>query len=203
MSKKGKIIAQIISSVCVFSLFILGLFLIEKSAMKNDNSYEGKYINNVLDTNIPVVSEEKTMLNPYSDTNVKIISNYYNENDKFDSQTKSIINYGNTYMENTGIIYGNDNMFNVVAVLNGEVLSVEKEELLNISIQIKHSNDIISVYQCLSDSLVKVGDTVKQGQIIGNSGTTNITSLSSNQLFFELIKDGKVVNPNDYLNKEV
>ncbi|MBQ8234254.1 MAG: M23 family metallopeptidase [Bacilli bacterium] len=190
----------LVSSLTIFVL-ALGIYVVANPSIENE--YEGEYTNPILDKEDEIVSVNKTLINPYTDSNVYIINTFYNENDTFENQVKSIILYGDTYIKSTGIVYGCDSMFNVVSILDGEVISVNQTTNLGVSIEIKHNNDMISIYQALTDSLVKVGDKVSQGDIIGNSGTTNITKESDNQLYFELVLNGMVVNPSDYFNKEV
>ena len=62
---------------------------------------------------------------------------------------------------------------------------------------------MISVYQSLSDVIVKKDDLVIQGQIIAKSGTSNINKELENHLHFELYYKGKIVNPEEYYNKSV
>ena len=50
---------------------------------------------------------------------------------------------------------------------------------------------------------VKKGDNVSQGQVLGKSGTTEIDKDLGNHLHFEMYENGGVVNPENYLNKEV
>ena len=80
---------------------------------------------------------------------------------------------------------------------------VKEDKLLGKIIQMKHDKDIISIYQSLSETSVKKGDTVKQGQVIGKSGTSNISTDLGSHLLFELIINGSTVNPEEYYDKLV
>ena len=51
--------------------------------------------------------------------------------------------------------------------------------------------------------MVKVGDEVKQGTIIGKSGCSNIQKDMGSHLHFELTIDSKIVDPEDYYDKEL
>jgi len=63
---------------------------------------------------------------------------------------------------------------------------------------IRHANGYVSAYAHASELLVKRGDTVKRGQIIGRSGQTG--SVTSPQLHFEIRKGSTPVNPNQFLS---
>ena len=106
-------------------------------------------------------------------------------------------------MQNSGIAYGGKDNFDVIAILDGEVVEVKNDKLLGNIVQIKHNEKIISVYQSLSETNVKKGDTIKQGQVIGKSGTSNISKDLGSHLLFELIINGTTVNPEDYYDKLV
>ena len=68
-------------------------------------------------------------------------------------------------------------------------------------VEIRHNNELISVYQSLSNVSVKVDDTIIQGQVIGQSGTSNINKDLGNHLHFEIYYQGKILNPENCYNK--
>ena len=70
-------------------------------------------------------------------------------------------------------------------------------------VEIRHTNELISVYQCLGDVNVKVDDNVVQGQVIGKSGKSNLNVKSDNNLHFELYYMGEIVNPLEYYDKSL
>ena len=83
------------------------------------------------------------------------------------------------------------------------VISVENNDILGTTVEIRHNNDLISVYQSLSNVGVKKYDKVIQGQIIAKSGLSNIEKDLGNHLHFELYYKGKIVNPEEYYNKSL
>ena len=99
--------------------------------------------------------------------------------------------------------FGLTDTFDVVSVLDGTVLDVREDELLGTVVEIKHDNDFISSYQSLSEVSVKKNDTVKQGQVIGKSGTNTIDQDLGNHLHFELYKSGEVVDPSKYFDQVI
>jgi len=64
---------------------------------------------------------------------------------------------------------------------------------------IKHTDSLKSVYKSLGDVCVKEGDKVKKGEEIGTMGTSTSEQAEGVHLHFEVLKDGKMVDPNDYL----
>lgn len=157
----------------------------------------------VTNEDIPVVKEETKLLNPYTDSNVKIGKYYYDYKADKTKQENSITENDNTYMQNSGIDFIASNTFDVISSQNGEVTNVKEDDLLGKTIEIKHDNNYMSVYQSLSEVNVKKGDQVTAGQIIGKSGHNKLDEELGNHLHYELYIDGKIVNPEDHLNKEI
>lgn len=165
-------------------------------------------IKHVSDTSIsrkkvtPVVSESK-IIRPYNDSDIKILLNYYDYKGEDEKQKESLIVYENTYMQSSGVTYGGKDNFDVIAVLDGKVTNVKEDELLGNIIEITHDNGIISIYQSLSEVKVKLNDQIKQGTIIGKSGTCKVNSNLGSNLYFELIVNGNLVDPELYYDKQI
>lgn len=152
-------------------------------------------------SDVPVVSNDPIIARPYTNGSVKIVKNYYDYQADNTSQEGAIVYYGNTYMQNSGVDYGMDAEFEVVSILDGTVMEVLDDEIMGKTIKIKHSNDLISVYQSMGSIDVKANDNVSQGSIIGKSGESNVSSDLGNHLHFELYYKGSVVNPENYYDK--
>lgn len=150
---------------------------------------------------IPVVNTDSQIIKPYMDESIKIAKNYYDYQSDNTTQENSIIYYENTYMQNSGVDYAGSSEFDVVSILDGTVVSVSEDDILGTTIQIKHSNDLVSVYQSMGTVNVKENDVVTQGTIIGKSGESNISKDLGNHLHFELYRAGSVVNPEEYYGK--
>ena len=106
-------------------------------------------------------------------------------------------------MQNSGDDYVSENVFDVVSILDGTVTMVKDDNILGKTVEIKHSNDLISVYQSLSEVSVKEGDEIILGQVIGKSGYSDINKDLGNHLHFELYYKGTIVNPEEYYNKDI
>ena len=188
-----------------FVIMLGGLFLIEGTGDTSmDSSGEYKYVSkdileDIKDIPVNAIEDTKVVINkPFNDESVKIVKNYYSVSDDEETQQNSIIFYENTYMPSSGISYGNDTDFDVLAILDGKVVEVKEDDILGNIITIEHDNGIISSYQSVTDIKVKVDDMVKQGDILAKSFTSNISSDLGNHLYFELMINGVNVDPEEY-----
>jgi len=201
-------VVPIIYGVCI-SVFLFGVFFAQKfvrSYLFSDNEKSIYVDNEIVEENnsyVPVVSTPIKVVRPYLDETVKVAKNFYDYEGDVTSQENAIIFYENTYMQNSGIDYVSNNLFDVISVLDGTVISVEESDILGTIIEIRHSNDLISVYQSLSEVIVKKDEQVIQGQILAKSGTSNINKDLGNHLHFELYYKGEIVNPEDYYDKSL
>ena len=150
---------------------------------------------------VPVVNEEVRIMRPYINEGVKVVKDYYDYKADSASQENSIVYYGNTYMQNSGVDYGMNGEFEVVSIMDGDVVEVIDDEIMGKTVKIKHSNDLISVYQSMGSVDVKKDDKVTQGMVIGKSGEANVSPELGNHLHFELYYQGSVVNPLEYYDK--
>lgn len=186
-------------------LFVGGMFLVEWSFAKdgfNDTDDYDYVSRTIFDDDIPVVSTEEVIIRPYTDKDVKIVKGYYDYKAEANNQETALIYHENTYIQSSGVSYGGKENFDVVSVLKGTVISVKEDNLLGKIVEIKHSNDVISVYQSLSEVTVKENDVVKQGDIIGKSGLSNISKELNSHLYFEIISKGQIVNPEEVFAKK-
>ena len=190
-----------------FFLFIIALILLPVLTFKFASSEKEEVIDQTMDevieSEIPVVSNVVTVINPYSDQSVTIKKGYYEPSADEENQISSIIKHDNTYIQNTGIDYAGENTFDVLSILNGVVINVKEDEELGKSVEIRHDNGMISIYQSLSEVYVKKDDTVSQGLVIGKSGENKLDKDLGNHLHFEIYDNGQAVNPLNYLNTQI
>ena len=188
----------------ITSIVVISIGVIVGSTIEFDQKDDYDYVSEtILDETTPVVSEPVVILNPFTDGEVTIITNYYDYSANNEQQENSLIYSEGTYMQNTGIIYGKETPFDVISILDGTVNDVKNDPLLGTVIEIQHENNVISVYQSLGETSLKKGDTVLRGQVIGTSGTCNLNANLGNHLLFELIVNGSNVNPEEYYGKSV
>ena len=206
--KMKKFMIPVVYGGCVFafvlSMYYAGVIANKYLFSKNDDlQYVDGEITENLDRDIPVVSTPSVIGRPYINNNVKLSKSFYDYMADSESQENAIILFEGTYMQNSGADYTCEDIFEIVSILDGTVISIKEDNILGTTVMIRHSNDLISVYQSLSDVIVKENDEVVQGQIIAKSGTSNINKELGNHLHFELYYKGSIVNPEDYFNKDV
>lgn len=162
------------------------------------------YVNSTILTNeVPVAKEDTTILKPYVSEKVQISKKFYDIESSDEEKQNAIIYYNDTYMQNSGILYKSEESFDIVSILDGTVVDVKKDEVLGNVVEIKHSNNIISTYEGLSEVNVKKDQLINQGDTIGKSGKIEVGETIENGLLFELIYEGKIVNPEKYFDKKV
>jgi murein DD-endopeptidase MepM/ murein hydrolase activator NlpD len=85
----------------------------------------------------------------------------------------------------------------IFAPAQGQVAFVGKNGSLGLAIEIKHDSTFKTTYGHLFKSEVKKGQKVERGDIIGYMGDTGRTT--GYHLHYEIEKNGKRVNPADYM----
>ena len=206
----NRVVMPVVYGVCVVAFLISMYFAVRfTNNMLFSNDEDLEYVdgeiteNNGGNNDIPVVNTTTVIMRPYLDSSVSIGKTFYDYTGTSEEQENSIIFYEDTYMQNSGVDYVSNNVFDVVSVLNGTIISIEENDLLGTIVEVRHSNNLISVYQGLSDVIVEENMAVVQGQVIAKSGTSNINKELGNHLHFELYYNGKIVNPEEYYNRNV
>lgn len=205
---KVKKIVKSVVYVGTFAILFLSIALLEKTTNEetaiNQEGY--MYVNNsIFTSNIPVVKEENEAMiqKPYVSDKVEISKKFYDKGATDEEKENALIYYNDTYVQNSGILYKSNEPFEVVSILEGTVIDVKKDETLGNVVEIKHSNNVISTYEGLTEVSVKKDQIINQGQVIGKSGKIELGESLENALLFELIKDGKYVNPLNYFDKKL
>lgn len=162
---------------------------------------------NILKDNQETIEVQKevtsTIVKPFTDESVSISKYFYSKEDEETRQQQSLIKYESIYMPNTGILYTSDKEFNVIAVLDGKVSSIKEDEILGNIIEIEHSNNIVTIYQSVKNVNVKIGDKVKQGDILALSGPNKLENEKDNCLHFEVYQEGNLINPESFYNLDI
>ncbi len=88
----------------------------------------------------------------------------------------------------------------VQAITDGTVTKVYEDALLGICVTIDHKDYIANYCNLDKGVLVSENDTVTKGSIIGTIGNTSVSeSALDSHLHFEVLKNGKYINPLDII----
>lgn len=87
----------------------------------------------------------------------------------------------------------------IVATADGTVEFAAEEDQYGLKVVIQHDGEYKSLYAHMSEIKVKAGEKVKKGTVIGLVGNSGASTAP--HLHYEIIKEGKRVNPADYLPK--
>ena len=202
-----KVKKMIIPSIYVFAviLIIASILLVISSINKyltipKDYNYA---VETQFENILPVVETQTTIIKPYLSEDVKIGKYFYDFEADEESQENSLIFYENTYMQNSGVDYISETAFDVVSVLDGEVISIETDPTLGNIVKIKHDKNIITVYQGIDNVSLKEGDLINQGTIIGTSGTSKINTNYTTSLHFEVYYNGELIDPENFYSLDI
>ncbi len=186
----------------VIALMTMSTTLIYKEKEEDDDL---TYVSDsIIDNGIPVVNDNQIIiLKPFTSESVTVTSGYYNYQAEATNQETSIVKYENTYLQNSGVTYSSTEEFDVISIMDGKVTKVYSNDLLGNIVEITHDKNFVSVYQMLNDvpKNLQVGTKVTRGEIIAKSGTSKLAPENYN-LHFELMKEGSLVDPNNYIGKD-
>ncbi len=88
----------------------------------------------------------------------------------------------------------------VMAVENGTVVAIESQSEGLYSVILQHNGGYVSVYKQLGEILVRKGQAVQSGSVIGSlRGTADSNQEQSGELCFELWRNGTAVDPERYI----
>ena len=161
----------------------------------NESDDSSEVVNEEIET--PVMKASK----PFIGDDISVLKDYYDVDGTSESQENALIYYQNTYMPNTGILYASDNVFEVIASIDGKVKEIKQDEILGTVLTLE-SDKVTCVYYTLGEVLVKEDDEVKQNDIIAKSGQSEIDT-TKQTLLFEVYLDGILTNPNTFYEKTV
>ncbi|MBO5248928.1 MAG: M23 family metallopeptidase [Clostridia bacterium] len=104
----------------------------------------------------------------------------------------------NDWRVHQGIDFLTEGEAEVRAVADGIVENVYISELMGRTVEIRHADGTLSIYQSLAEGeKVIEGQEVKQGDLLGMTGiSADSESLEGHHLHFALLRDGVYLDPN-------
>lgn len=206
--KKYKLKSWVVISVyllaigaIVSSLYLVGKVL--KSSLYDDTNLSYIYHDLIRSTAVVNSSADEKIIKPFTLEEVSVVKGFYEKDAESKTQEQALIYYENTYMPNTGVLYGAKNSFDVISVADGTVESIVADELIGNIVTVKHTNNLISRYESINEVNVMVGDALKKGDVIGTAGENKIDSTYDYMLLFEVEHNGTFVNPENIFGMNV
>ena len=136
--------------------------------------------------------------------NVQVTMEFFDESQSDEALESALIEFQNEFWAHRGIdLVSTDNQtFGVVAALSGEVVKAEKDPVVGYVVNIKHDNDLITVYSSLADLQVNKGDKVSQGQLLGNAGRNAFEKDHGIHLHFEVMRNDIPLAPEAFIGED-
>lgn len=153
----------------------------------------------VIETN----AKTETLKYPFDEKqldNVKVLQDFYDVTADEATRENALLVFNQTFSTSSGVSLAvNNEAFEVLAAMSGEVKEVKLDAFTGNQIVITHPNGMETRYSSVTDILVKEGDTVVQGQPLGTTTENEWNPSAGNHLHFEVLQDGEHVNPRNFL----
>lgn len=192
--------------LCAASLILTGVLLFEMRGadQAKDKEEQNQVVFNQKDPSRSMNAGEEVFEWPAAKADTEVIQPYYDPAGTEQEQQAALVNYDNTYAQNTGINIGakDEQAFAVQAAMSGKVTEAKKDNLLGYTVTLKHKNGVETLYQSLASLDVKLGQNVKQGETLGTAGISTFNKPMGIHAHFEIRKNGVPVNPVAYMDKE-
>lgn len=156
---------------------------------------------------VPVQSSTEVVGVPtLENAEAEIIGHFYDESASAEEQQASLVYYSNTYRMNKGVDFGstNEEAFDVVASLSGKVTKSQQDSTLGNVVEIMHEDGIKTHYSSLASLEVEEGDTVNQGDKLGEAGRNLYNEEAGVHVHFEIRdSEGEALNPEDFFGQSL
>lgn len=135
----------------------------------------------------------------------EVVRTFFDANLPDEQLASAIISNGSYMIESKGMSYSkpDNSVFDVTAIYEGVVTEVVDDELYGVSVTIKHSDEVVSIYSSLSDVTAHVNDTISQGEVIGKASTSVEDIDAGVHVHLEILVNGNYVNPSMVYGKEL
>lgn len=175
------------------------------TALEDDPALEQQQDGELEDA-LPVQGSAELMNWPVeSRDEVDVIMPFFEAGASEDEKQAALMEHDDTYIPNTGIALArqDDETFNVIAALSGEVTRAENVPLVGNLVEITHEDDMVTIYYSLTEVAVQRGDIVQQGDVIAKAGRNELEKNLGVHLHFEVHRSGEPVNPEAVIAQEM
>jgi stage II sporulation protein Q len=152
-------------------------------------------------------TKDETMIWPFSEnreTMMEIVKPFFEKDAPVHVREQALVEYEQTFTPHNGVDFARKDKqsFTVRSALSGKVTRVEKHPIFGQTIEMKHPNELVTVYQSLGDVLVTMNQQVSQGEAIGKSGQNEFEKDLGVHLHFEVRQQGNAINPEHWIPKQ-
>jgi stage II sporulation protein Q len=137
---------------------------------------------------------------------VSIQTKFYDVKASAEEQQAALVVVNNQFFQSTGIdlvAKEEGKNFDVTASLSGTVVKAEKDPLLGYVVVLEHADGVTTQYSSLKSVQVEKGNTIKQGDVLGQAGVSEFNKEAGVHAHFEIRKDGTPINPSEYFGQVV
>ncbi|WP_062052591.1 M23 family metallopeptidase [Bacillus sp. JCM 19034] len=155
---------------------------------------------------LPVTSMSERVKMPFeNEHDMNIVGYFYDVHATAEEQQEALVYYNNEYYPNKGMDFAHvdGESFDVVAALTGTVVRAEKDELLGYIVEISHEDDVVTHYHSLDSIEVEQGDTIQQGDVLGEAGRNLYNKDAGIHVHFEIRQNEVAINPNDVFDQPI
>lgn len=206
MNKYSKIIVPSIYIGVISVMVVCSILVVSgvKNFLNDKVNYDYTLDDVFIKDTIPVSkTENNTIIKPYVKDSVKVHTYFYDYEGESKKQIDSLIYYEDTYMQNNGVDYVDGEDFDIVSILDGEIVSISDNAIYGKVITIKHNDNLVSVYSNVKDILVNVGYKINQGEIFAKSNSYKVDSNVKSLLHFEVYYKDNVIDPENLYTMSV
>lgn len=179
---------------------------LDNQVKESDDSQVEDYADGSYDQEAkPVANQQEQIKMPVKADQAEIVTKFFDYNADDKDQEEALVHYNNRYYQSTGIDIASPDTekFDVTAALSGTVKEVKEDPLLGNVVELSHQKGVTTYYASLGEVNVKANDKVKQGDVIGTGGKNLFNKDKEVHVHFELRKDEKALNPEEFFNQPV
>lgn len=187
------------------AVVLIGLIFIYSALTREDDT---EIVNDpTVQDESPIIetnAQTETLKYPFDENqleNVRVLQDFYDITADVETRENALLVFDQTFSTSSGVSLSiNNEPFEVLAAMSGEVKEVKLDAFTGNKIIIAHPNGMETHYSSVSDILVKEGDLVEQGQPIATTIENDWNPTAGIHLHFEVLEDGEHVNPRNYLS---
>lgn len=173
----------------LLTIFVLGVFLLQQLTQPEEMT---QVVSQKVEPVQTTLEKKEEVICPVSE-DVEIVRYFYEVDGEHNQEALDY--FEGVYRQSLGIDYGSEKTFDVLASLSGTVEDVKKDAILGLCVTIQCDEGISLIYQSLANVQLEEGQTVRQGDVLGQSGYNVYEAELGNHVHFTIEKDNEPINP--------